>query len=101
MAWASRVSARRQADSACSKKEFVRKASKDYVLVELDFPKGDPALQEKNQPLAEKYAIEGFPTVILFDADGAEFDRFFATDYPKLEDFLKHRDAALERKDLL
>lgn len=83
-----------------SKKEFVDAASKKFVLVELDFPKGDKELSEKNQPLAEKYQIEGFPTVVLLDSEGKEFTRFFASQFPKVEDFLKHLDEALENKEL-
>lgn len=83
-----------------SKKEFVAAASKKFILVELDFPKGDKELKEKNQPFAEQYKIEGFPTVILLGADGKEFTRFFASQFPKTEDFLKHLDEALEKKTL-
>jgi thioredoxin-related protein len=83
-----------------SKKEFIDAASKNFILVELDFPAGDKELKKKNQPLAEKYKIDGFPTVILFDSAGKEFSRFYASDYPKTEDFLKHLDEALERKEL-
>jgi len=83
-----------------SKKEFVDAASKKYILVELDFPKGDKELADKNQPLAEKYKIEGFPTVILFNAEGKEFNRFFASEFPKTEEFLKHLDEAQAKKDL-
>ncbi len=83
-----------------SKKDFVDAASKNFILVELDFPNGDKELKEKNQPFAEKYEIEGFPTVVLLDSNGKEFNRFFASQYPKTEDFLKHLDAALENKDL-
>ena len=83
-----------------SKKEFVDGASKKYILVELDFPNGEPEEKEKNQPLAEKYKIEGFPTVILFNSEGKEFTRFFASEFPKTEDFLKHLDEAQEKKDL-
>ena len=83
-----------------SKKEFVDGASKKYILVELDFPNGEPEVKEKNQPLAEKYKIEGFPTVILFNSEGKEFTRFFASEFPKTEDFLKHLDEAQEKKDL-
>ena len=83
-----------------SKKEFVDAASKKYILVKLDFPKGDKAIAEKNNPYAEKYKIEGFPTVILFDSEGKEFTRFFASQYPDTNAFLKHLEAALERKDL-
>ncbi len=83
-----------------SKKEFVDGASKKYILVELDFPNGDPEVKKKNTPLAEKYKIEGFPTVILFNADGKEFTRFFASEFPTTDDFLKHIDKALEKKNL-
>ena len=83
-----------------SKKDFVTAASKKFILVELDFPKADKALADKNQPLAEKYKIEGFPTVILFNPAGKEFSRFFASEFPKTEDFLKHLDEVLAKKDL-
>ena len=83
-----------------SKKDFVEAASKNYILVELDFPKADKALKGKNQPYAEKYGIEGFPTVILFDEVGEEFTRFFASDFPKTEDFLSHLNKSLQKKVL-
>jgi thiol:disulfide interchange protein len=83
-----------------SKKEFVQAASKNFILVELDFPKADKDLADKNKPLAEKYKIEGFPTVILLNSEGKEFNRFFASEFPKTEDFLKHLDETLEKKDM-
>ena len=83
-----------------SKKEFVDAASKKYILVELDFPNGDKEVKEKNQPFAEKYKIEGFPTVILFNSEGKEFTRFFASEFPKTDLFLAHIDKAIEKKDL-
>ncbi len=83
-----------------STEEFVTAASKKYILVELDFPKGDPAVKKKNEPFAEQYKIEGFPTVILFTPEGKEFTRFYASEFPKTEDLLMHLDKALEKKDL-
>lgn len=83
-----------------SKKEFVDGASKKYILVELDFPKGEKEIAEKNQPFAEKYKIEGFPTVILFNSAGKELNRFFASEFPKTEEFLKHLDEVHEKKDM-
>ncbi len=83
-----------------SKSEFVTPASKKYILVELDFPNGEPAVKEKNKPYAEKYKIEGFPTVILFNSEGKEFHRFFASEFPKTPEFLAHIDEALGKKDL-
>jgi thioredoxin-related protein len=83
-----------------SKKEFVDAASKDFILVELDFPKKDKALAKKNQPWAKKFEIEGYPTVILLDHEGKEFTRFFASEHPTTEKFLAHLAASLEKKDL-
>lgn len=83
-----------------SQKEFVAAASKDFILVELDFPNGDPELKKKNDPYARKYDIEGFPTVILFDSEGQEFNRFFASEYPNTEDFLAHLNKSLSKKEL-
>lgn len=86
--------------SVFSKKEFVEAASKKFILVELDFPKGDEALKAKNQPYAEKFKIEGFPTVILLNSEGKEFTRFFASEYPKTDLFLKHLDESLAKTEL-
>lgn len=83
-----------------STKKFVDAAKKNFILVELDFPKKDTALAEKNKPLAEKYRIDGYPTVILLTSEGKEFGRFYASEHPKTEDFLKHLDKQLEKKDL-
>lgn len=83
-----------------SKPEFVKAASKDFVLVHLDFPKGDKELAEKNKPYADKYEIEGYPTVILLDGEGKEFTRFFASQYPDVDKFLAHLKGSLEKKDL-
>ena len=56
-------------------KEFAV-ATKDFVLVELDYPqkKKQPAEEKaKNKALAEKFGIEGFPTILLLDANGEPF----------------------------
>ena len=56
-------------------KEFAV-ATKDFVLVELDYPqkKKQPAEEKaKNKALAEKFGIEGFPTIMLLDANGEPF----------------------------
>jgi thioredoxin-related protein len=56
-------------------KEFAA-VTKDFVLVELDYPqkKKQPAEEKaKNKALAEKFSIEGFPTIMLLDANGEPF----------------------------
>ncbi|MBB5350427.1 thiol:disulfide interchange protein [Haloferula luteola] len=83
-----------------SKEDFVTKAAEDFILVELDFPRGDEAVTEKNKPYAEKYEIEGFPTVILFDKSGKEMNRFFASEFPSVDKFLAHLDQVTERAQL-
>lgn len=81
-----------------SKKEFVEKASKDYVLVEIDVPKKDKELAARNQIVAEKYKIDGFPTVVLLDKNGKEFTRFYASEYPEAEKLLGHLKESLGKK---
>ena len=56
-------------------KEFIEFASKNLVLVELDFPNRKPqaeALKKANAALSEKFKIEGYPTVIVLDSAGKE-----------------------------
>ena len=56
-------------------KEFAA-ATKDFVLVELDYPQKKQQSAEvkaKNKALAEKFGIEGFPTILLLDSNGVPF----------------------------
>jgi protein disulfide-isomerase len=56
-----------------SKPEFAEYAKKNIVAVEVDFPnkKKLSAEQKKaNDALAKKYGIQGYPTIIVLDADG-------------------------------
>jgi thiol-disulfide isomerase/thioredoxin len=49
--------------------------AKDYVLVELDFPNKKPQPAEekaKNKATQAKFAVSGFPTVLLIDAKSGE-----------------------------
>lgn len=51
--------------------EFAKEAASKYVLVELDFPRTKqlaPELKAQNAELQKKYAITGYPTVLLIDA---------------------------------
>lgn len=55
-----------------------------FVLVEIDFPREKGKLSEdarkRNTELGEKYAVQGYPTILLCDAEGKPFA---ATGYEK------------------
>ncbi len=55
--------------------EFIKEAPTKYVLVMLDFPrmKKQPAdLKAQNESLQRKYAVTGYPTVLLVDPKNGE-----------------------------
>jgi protein disulfide-isomerase len=57
---------------------FAKFAEDNLVPVKLDFPRKSSQsaeTQAANQALAEKYSVEGFPTVILLDSRGTELAR--------------------------
>jgi thioredoxin-related protein len=56
-----------------SKPEFKEYASKNLVLLELDFPRRKqmpPEITAQNERLLQKYGIQGFPTVVVFNSSG-------------------------------
>ncbi|MEP4077432.1 thioredoxin family protein [Haloferula sp.] len=57
--------------------EFKTGVKDKYVLVELDFPqdksKVSEETQKQNADLQQKYAVQGFPTILLADAEGKPF----------------------------
>ena len=60
------------------KQEFKNYAKQNLVLVKLDFPQRKilpAAIKQQNYGLAEKYRIEGYPTIILLDAQGNELGK--------------------------
>ena len=53
--------------------EFVEYAKKSLIPVEVDFPvkkKQSNARKRANQALADKYHIEGYPTIIVLNPEG-------------------------------
>jgi len=67
-------------DEVFSKDVFLAAAKRDYILVSLDFPRSAEAKKKvpnpkRNQDLAAKYQVSGYPTVLLMDVDGAVFGR--------------------------
>jgi protein disulfide-isomerase len=56
-----------------SKPEFKDYASKNLVLVEIDFPRSkaqSDSLKKQNEELASHYGIQGFPTVVVLNGQG-------------------------------
>jgi Thiol:disulfide interchange protein len=59
-------------------KEFVSYAKTNLVLVEVDFPRSKPQTKElkaANAALSKRFNIQGYPTVIVLDAQGKELKR--------------------------
>jgi len=53
-------------------------ADKNYILVTIDFPHQtqlSDTLKQQNDALNQQFTIEGFPTLIVLDADGKELGR--------------------------
>ena len=58
-----------------SKKAFQDYAKDKYVLLKVDFPHKtaqSPEIKKQNKTLSGKYSIEGFPTVLILDAEGTK-----------------------------
>jgi thioredoxin-related protein len=66
-----------------SQSAFKDYASKNLVLVEVDFPRAKPQssdLRKQNQQLAEQYQVQGFPTIVVLNGSGRkvwQFDGYF------------------------
>lgn len=70
---------KKQAAEVFSQQEFKDYAAKKLVLVELDYPRSKPlsdTVKAQNQELKTKYAIRGYPTVVVFDGEGKELARW-------------------------
>ena len=56
-----------------SQAEFAEYAKKNLVLVELDYPRSKEQSKEikaQNEKLQKEYKIEGYPTIIVLNAEG-------------------------------
>jgi len=59
-------------------REFRDYADSRLILLKLDFPRNKPQTAQekaKNEALASKYGVEGFPTVLLVDSTGKVLKR--------------------------
>lgn len=73
-----------------------------FVLVELDYPQDKSKLSaetiKQNEELAEKYKVQGFPTILLCDASGKPFAvTGYQPDGP--EKYVAHLDELRAKKD--
>jgi protein disulfide-isomerase len=74
-----------------SSSEFTEYAKKNLVLVDLDFPhhkQQAEELKKANDALAQKYKIEGFPTVIVLSSEGKELSKKVGYDGQSAKEFI-------------
>ncbi len=60
-------------DEIFSKEEFLNYAKENLVLLKLDFPRNIPqseVVKNYNQKIMEKYSVQGFPTILILNAEG-------------------------------
>ena len=72
--------------------DFAAFAGTNLVLVRVDFPHNLPQtdeLKKANQALADKFGIEGFPTLILLDADGKALGKTVGYDNASPQQFIE------------
>ena len=64
-------------DEVFKKDPFKAGVKDTFVLVEVDFPQDKSKLseetQKQNKELGEKYAVQGYPTILLCDAEGLPY----------------------------
>ncbi len=56
-----------------SKDDFINFAKTNLVLVKIDFPQNieqTPAVQFYNNQLAQKFRVEGYPTIVILNSSG-------------------------------
>jgi len=85
-------------DEVFTQAAFKEYAAENLILVELDFPRNKPqseALVLQNETLAEKYAIRGFPTILILSPDGELVEK---TGYKKggAENYVQHLKSIIE-----
>lgn len=69
---------KKQAQDVFAQPAFEEFAKANLVPVKIDFPRRSeqsPEIQAANELLRQKYNVDGFPTLILFDSKGGELAR--------------------------
>ncbi len=88
------------------KDTFAKKAAKDFVLVNLDFPESEGVIDEeqmnKNFETAQRYYLQAFPTVLLLSSDGDVYGQVpydeTVTDPAKYLETVKSFDAVKKQR---
>lgn len=83
-----------------SKDAFKAYADKNLVLLLIDFPRRTKLpenISNQNEKLSKQFSIEGFPTVLILDAQGKELAR---TGYRPggADEYVKHLKSLVEKK---
>ena len=72
---------------------FKKYAAESLVLVEFDFPRGKNLVTKEqaayNRTQAKKFAVKGYPTVILMDANGKELMKKVGYGRTSVEAYIK------------
>ena len=85
-------------DNVFSKPEFARWASNIFVLVKLDFPQTrtiSDEVRKQNAVLQAKYNVEGFPTIIILDANEKKLTETHGYRDEEVAKWVADRDAEL------
>ncbi len=89
-------------DEVFKHESFKQGVADKFILVELDFPRDKSKVseetQKQNKALAEKYSVQGYPTILLLDSEGRPFAK---TGYQAggPEKYLAHLDSLLANKE--
>ncbi|MFT5127091.1 MAG: thioredoxin-related protein [Rhodothermales bacterium] len=88
-------------ESVFGKEDFLKAASKDFILVEIDSPRHktlSPTIKEQNDKLVQEFGVQGYPTVILTSADGYPYAQ---TGYQPggPSEYLKHLEGFAEDRN--
>lgn len=83
-----------------SKAAFMEEATKNFILVYLDYPNGDEELARSNEKYMTKYDVEGYPTVLVFDPTEREIGRFYANEFPEVDAYLNKLETVKDRGEL-
>lgn len=91
---------KRLASEVFDKKEFTEYVKENFVLLKLDFPKNiaqSDEVKAKNEDLAKKFKITGFPTIVILDSSEKEIGR---TGYQQggAEKYIAHLQSFIQAK---